>query len=90
MAVTDNSSTIHFSASGDIFNTPLDILTLVLCNTTAAVVDVTVAQGNDSSLIAIIVVPADSTVTIPFGKAKLFPGGLRFTGVDCTMTAFLA
>lgn len=90
MAITTNSGVINFSASGDIRGAAIDVSALVLSNTTAAGVDVIVAEGTTAALIATVTVPADGSVVIPFARPKHFDQGLRFTGAGCAMAAFLA
>lgn len=91
MAVTtSNSGVLHFN-SGDTTTDNLQVSVLLITNTTAAVLDVTINEGDNSTGIFVLSVPADNCKVIPFGgKGKNFSKGLAYTQANVFMSVFLA
>lgn len=93
MSVTTNSGVVEVS-SGSVHLDVMDVTCLAISNNTASVgpVDLTLFQGDGTTVIMNVTIPQDGLIVLPFAGriGKHFPSGITFTSPNVIVTAFLA
>lgn len=92
MALTTHSGVVSLQAN-DTITDALDVATLVITNNSGSPIDVIVREGDASTVIMTVTVPANDSVVMPFGgspRGKHFPSGLNTATSGAQLIAFLS
>ena len=84
-----NLFTVTLAGAGQ--TEPFIATSIVVRNSGASVTDALLSEGDGVTTMATVTVPADSSITLPFGpRGKYFPNGIDISGSGTSLIVFLA